>query len=182
MADDPKLIFDTAIEGLFLKALAGRLTPALVVELRRAGVDVEKPLLPAYPFEVWHAALHATVQALWPALPVNEGYRQLGRTLVLGYRETLIGRALEGIARLIGPERMLARMDKNIRGGDNHTRVTFSRVEKGVARLDVTDTTAYPTYFCGIFEAAAELAGAKEVKAEVVTPHPPGALIEVRWR
>ena len=176
-----QLIFAHAVEGLFLLGLREHLTPGFRERLRAHGLDLDRPLLPAYPYSVWHPALHEAVLHVWPDLPLEQGYHQLGRKIVLGYQGTLIGRALEAVVRVIGPRRMLARMEKNLRSADNHVTIGFEQVEPQRVRLDVNACTDHPSYFTGIFEAGTEIAGGRNVVVTVVRSHPPGALFEVTW-
>ena len=70
---------------------------------------------------------------------------------------------------------MLWRMRLRVVGSDQEL------VEDGCAMMDISDCTDYPTYYSGILEAAAELAGGKRIVVKVMQAHPPGALYEVRW-
>jgi uncharacterized protein (TIGR02265 family) len=176
-----QLIFENAVEGLFLHGLRQHLTPAFKERLRAQGLDLDRPLLPAYPYAVWHRVLHEAVLHVWPELPLEQGYHQLGRQVVLGYRETLIGRALLVMIRALGPRRMLARMEKNLRSADNHVAIQFELVGPQHVRLDVNDCTDHPSYFAGLFEVATELSGGQNVVVTVVRPHPPGGLFEITW-
>ncbi|MCI0571067.1 MAG: DUF2378 family protein [Myxococcaceae bacterium] len=179
---EQKLIFASAVEGLFHNALQGRMTPGLKERLATQGLKLDGKLLPAYTSEVWHRCLEEVVRELWPRVPKEEGYRQLGRQLVVGFRDTLLGRALEVVARAVGVRRLLERMEKNIRNGDNHTRIRFEVVDERHVRMEVSDVTDHPSYYQGILEASTELAGGKEVEVRMLAHHPPGATYSVRWR
>src|SRR5690606_35901852 len=85
-SEPQKLIFEQAFEGLFLLGLKEHLSPELKEKLRGRGLDLDRPLLPAYPYPVWHGALDEAVAHLWPDLPHEEGYRRIGRRVVEGYR------------------------------------------------------------------------------------------------
>jgi hypothetical protein len=46
-------VFEHTVEGLFRFSLRGRLSQQAWQVLRVAGIDLSKPLLPAYPYETW---------------------------------------------------------------------------------------------------------------------------------
>ena len=56
-----RLMFAHAVEALFGRALRGQVTERLKARLRQAGLDLDRPLLPAYPIAVWIAALEISV-------------------------------------------------------------------------------------------------------------------------
>jgi hypothetical protein len=61
---EERLVFTPAMEALFVRALGRMVTPDLVSSLRELGIDLEKPLLPAYPFSQWVRALELSAAAL----------------------------------------------------------------------------------------------------------------------
>src|SRR5438128_249385 len=116
-----KLVFDHAVEAMFLRALKDRLPFAARSRLAGAGLDLAKPLLPAYPLATWMRCLRIAAEEVFEAVPLEAGLRQLGELLVDAYAETAIGRAMFGLARVIGPRRTLTRATQNFRSGNNYS-------------------------------------------------------------
>ncbi|MFN7133736.1 MAG: DUF2378 family protein, partial [Myxococcales bacterium] len=133
MADE-QLVFGHNFEGLYLRGLASRLTPELRKELLKLGVDLNR-LLPGYPVEIWMAGLRLTARMLHQGLPPHAAYQQLGQVFMRGYFETMLGKALLAILRVIGPERTFKRMTQNFRTGNNFNEVTSTVLAPGHAEM-----------------------------------------------
>lgn len=127
MSSSQPVFFASAFEALYIRALGEQLTPKLKDELRKVGLDVEKPLQPAYPFEVWYQSLLLTATSLHPGVSREEAVERIGVTFLEGFQRTLIGAAVLQFARVIGVERSLVRMDRNTRTSSN---VFVSKVER----------------------------------------------------
>src|SRR4051812_37387064 len=114
-----KLVFDQTREGLFVRGLEGRITPSLRLHLREVGVDLERKLLPAYPFETWCSCVRLAARELYAGAPEEQAYLALGERMVDGYRSTMMGRALFSVLQLLGPQRVLSRVQQSFRSGNN---------------------------------------------------------------
>jgi uncharacterized protein (TIGR02265 family) len=178
---EPELVFQQAVEGLFHVGLRGKVTPELQARLRGAGLDLAKPLEPAYPRAAWNQFIRVTAESLWPGEPPERAYHALGRQLLKGYAETLIGKALAGLMRLIGPRRTLERMTHNFRSGGNYnlTRVTFETPTEALFWMN--EPNLHPSYVAGILEAALEFAGTRQVDIRVHARDAEGCTYRIRW-
>ncbi|NTX35156.1 DUF2378 family protein [Myxococcus sp. CA033] len=137
-----KLVFEHTFEGLFVRGLAGRVTPALRERLREVGLDLESKLQPAYGFDTWCSAVRVTAHELHPEEPPEVGYALLGERMVDGYRETIMGRALFSVIQLLGPRRGVGRARQMFRSGNNYTE---ARVDDVTSReVDVWMNEAGP--------------------------------------
>jgi uncharacterized protein (TIGR02265 family) len=177
-----KLVFDQALEGLFVRGLDGRVTPSLKLHLREVGVDLDRKLLPAYPFETWCSCVRVAAQMLYLETPQEEAYHALGERMVDGYRGTMMGRALFSVLQLLGPRRVLGRVQQSFRSGNNYTEVRIE--ELGPCHLRLWVNEAGPTRYlvqgailagmrgCGVQDAQVRVRG---FSAEDVT-------FEVEWR
>ncbi|WP_163863372.1 DUF2378 family protein [Myxococcus eversor] len=126
-----KLVFEHTFEGLFVRGLAGRVTPALRERLRDVGLDLERKLQPAYVFDTWCSAVRVTAHELHSDVSAEVAYSLLGERMVDGYRETVMGRALFSVIQLLGPRRGVGRARQMFRSGNNYTE----------ARVDDVSTT-----------------------------------------
>ena len=154
-----KVVFDHTIEGLFIRGLGSRLSPRARQRLKEAGVDVDKRLLPAYPFNTWMTSLRIAAEELHPGEPLDQAMRKVGEAFIHGYRETLLGRAVLGVMSVLGPQRTLKRATQNFRSGNNYTEATVSDVSPGCADLWMNEVGPYPTFTAGIISAALTAAG-----------------------
>lgn len=147
-----RLVYVQVVEGLIQHGLQGRISPRLKTRLRQVGLDVDRPLLPAYSVLMWQQCLRVIAEETWPGMALEEAFRHLAAAHVEGYGRTLIGRAVYGVMRLLGPRRLVQRMPQTLRGTDNYTQVEL--VEKGPAAYEMRMNSALdcPGYAESLFE------------------------------
>ncbi len=175
------LVFGHTFEGLFQRALGGRLDAKARQRLEQAGLNLGKKLLPAYPFDVWMRCIAIAAESVYPALPQTEARRQIGRDLVHGYRETYLGRAMLALAKVLGPKRTLQRSAHNFRTGNNYTETRLTERAPNVHELWMNEVGPYPEFTQGIIEAGLLEAGARGLKVDVVWHDGHGATYRVSW-
>jgi uncharacterized protein (TIGR02265 family) len=178
---ESELVFQQSVEGLFQIGLKGQVTPELVARLRAAGLDLARPLAPAYSREVWERCLQVTAELLWRGEPPERAYHRLGRCLIEGFAETLMGRALVGIVRLVGPRRTLERMTRNLRSGCNYSATHVTDAGPAEVLLWVNEARLPPAYVAGLLEATLAFAGARGVDIQVHARDKNGCTYRVRW-
>ncbi len=176
-----EVIFAGAVEGLFFKGLGSRVTPELQQELKAVGLDLTRQLLPAYPRKVWNAALPLAVQHVWPQLDLADGHYRLGRAIIDGFQETLLGRALAGMARVLGPMRTLGRMRQNLRTGANYNEITLTPETANVVLFWINEPFIHPGYVQGLLHGSIEISGGRNSAVEIVSRDPAGTTYRVRW-
>jgi uncharacterized protein (TIGR02265 family) len=177
-----KLVFDHTIEGLFLRGLSGQVTPRLKEKLRQAGLDLDRPLLPAYPFDVWMKCIGLAAHELFPGTPEPEAWRRLGERLVEGYRETVMGSAMFTLLKLLGPRRTLHRAQKNFRSGNNYTEVRFTDVAPSVVDVWMNETALASHFTRGALQAGMRTSGAPELQVNIHHSDSQGTTYRVSWR
>ncbi len=159
-----RLIFSHTVEGLYTRGLQGRVTPALKEQLRKEGLDLDKPLLPAYPLETWARCVRLTATALHPGEPEELALRKVGERTIEGYLETPMGRAMFGVLKLLGPQRTLGRMQKNFRSANNYTEVRLTEVGPTEADLWLNEPGLMRYFMQGVLLAGIRGAGAPDVE------------------
>lgn len=175
------VVFDHAVEGLFLVALRGRLSVTAESSLRRAGLDLSRKLLPAYAFETWKHCLEIIATDLFPHLNRPEAWRQLGRALVDGMARTVIGRATVGVARLLGPLRALRRLDHTLQSADNYVEARITERSPTCVEVWINEVMGQPTYYVGVLEACLAMTRAREGRVELLSCAGSGATFRVTW-
>jgi uncharacterized protein (TIGR02265 family) len=165
MADE-LLIFEQTIEALFLRALHGRLTPECKAKLRGAGLDVDQKLKPAYPLDSWMRYLRIASEELYPQEPLEQGTWKLGEAYIEGFRETMLGRAVLSMLRVLGPRRALMRATQNFRAGNNYTESKLKELGPTQFELWMNEVGTYPAFTAGIIHAGLRVAGAKDIAVE----------------
>ncbi|RKH01820.1 DUF2378 family protein [Corallococcus carmarthensis] len=161
MPPEQRQVYVQVVEGLLQHGLKGQMSPRLRERLRQAGVDLDRPLLPLYPVPLWERCMEIVVEEVYPGVPQVEGFARLARAHVEGYGATLLGRAVMGVIRVLGPRRMVQRLPEVLRGTDNYTEATL--MERGPAHFELylNSSLGAPGYVEALFEAMLVAGGAK---------------------
>lgn len=182
---EQRLVYVQVVEGLLQHGLQGRLSPRLKQRLRQVGVDVDRPLLPAYPVPVWTRCLSVIAEETYPGVPREEAFRKLAEAHAQGYGRTVIGRAVYSIMRLLGPRRLVQRMPQTLRSTDNYTEVEL--VERGPTtyemKLNSVALAELPGYVESLFESLLRVGGAESPKVTRihVDPEAPSSTYQLTW-
>jgi uncharacterized protein (TIGR02265 family) len=172
-----KLVFAHTVEGLFKRVLGPKATPQLKAELAALGltgpVDVEQ--------ERWVSALKVVVRHLYPGVPPDEAYFRLGRELIAGYEETLLGRAAMGMMRLLGPQRTVRRVMVNLRSANNYAEATSKELSANRYEVWVNECNGNPNYLRGVLFEALARSGAKNLKMDTTAFDGHAATFAVSW-
>ncbi|HEX5746984.1 MAG TPA: DUF2378 family protein [Archangium sp.] len=175
-----KLIFDYTVQSN-LRVLGQPVPPEHLSGLTALGVDPRKPLLPAYPVETYTALIDFITGRLWPDMPQEEAGFELGRAFMRAYQETLMGKAVFSVTKLLGPHRTLERMSRNFRSANNYTETRLRKV--GPSTYELWFNYALRTaYFRGLLTEALERAGAKGILVTLAASGPSGeATFRISW-
>jgi len=161
-----KLVFEHTFEGLFVRGLAHRVTPALRERLREVGLDLERKLQPTYSFDTWCSAVRATALELHAGESPEVAYALLGERMVDGYRETVMGRALFSVIQLLGPRRGVGRARQMFRSGNNYTEARVQDVAPDTVDLWMNEAGPIRYFTQGAVRAGLRATGA--VRPQVV--------------
>lgn len=175
------IVFDHTVEALFIVALRGRLPVTSVWSLRRAGLDLSRKLLPAYPYETWKQCLEIVAMDLYPHLSRAEAWRQIGHLLVEGMGQTGLGRAMVGVARLLGPLRALGRLEHTLQSADNYVKARITERSFTCVDVWINEVMGQPGYYQGILEASVSMAGGQGGRVELLSREGTGATYRVQW-
>src|SRR5690606_34404616 len=109
-----------------------------------------------------------------------EGFRKIGEESVLGYGETVMGKALLGLARLMGPIRTITRMDATARGVNNFTRTRISNVQEKGLDYWFNELSVTPDFTSGLLLATVRVCGGEDVQVDYLADAEPHTF-RVRW-
>lgn len=168
------------IESVFVKGLGAHLTPELTEKLERVGLSLEKRK-PTYPLPVVRRAFDVVHRHLFPALPFDEAMLELGRLSMRGYTETLLGKAVLRVMRIIGTKRSIIRTSISMRSGNNYLMTEAKVIDDTCVELTFNDVSGMPTFYRGILEEGAALTGVKGFHVEVLPALRPAASFRLRW-
>lgn len=174
----PPVVFSNSYESLF-RVLGPRLDAAAERALLAQGVN-PRALHAAYPYETWVASLRWAMELLWPGVALEEATYRMGRAIFVSFAETLMGRALMPLLRLMGPARGLQRMARNLRTTNNYSEATVS--QRGPTQYELKlNLVAFPHYYRGLLEAGLEYTGARDIQVEVAGTAEGGCTVWVSW-
>lgn len=176
----PPVVFATSYESLF-RVLGPRLDAEAEKALLAQGVNA-KSLNAAYPYDTWVASLRWAMKVLWPEASHDEATYRMGRAIFTSFADTLMGKALVPLLRLMGPKRGLERMARNLRTTNNYSEVKLT--QRGPTDFELwINLVAFPHYFRGLLEVGLETSGAKDVQVEVASHHPErGLVLFISWK
>lgn len=175
-----KLIFAQTFEGL-LRALGPKLDERMATELRKAGVDPAAELKPAYPLAVFQQTIRLVGEAVAPGQPPEVQTFEAGRAFIDGYGQTMVGKAMLGMMRVIGARRSLERLSRQFRTGNNFSETTLRELGDGEYELWVNQVTI-PGWYRGLITAGLERAGAREVTVELLTQADAAGTFRIKWK
>lgn len=108
--DDPRALVEQQLHTLVGKVLEGHRSAEVDAELRKAGFDPDETRPQRLEGPAWKRVMGVTASAAFPTLSTDEAQRALGERLIEVARTTGWGKALFGLAKLLGPRRALERM------------------------------------------------------------------------
>ncbi len=171
-----RVVFGPSMEGLH-RALQPP-TPEEQAAFARAKV-ADGRFDPAYPLDVYLSILDACASSRFGACEPLERYTRVGRLFWAGYEKTLVGSALTGLMRVLGPRRTLERMTRNFRTANNYTEIEVERLAPNhhLVRVNYVARTGF---YLGIIESGCLRAGAKDLSVVVLEAHE-SPVYEVKW-
>jgi uncharacterized protein (TIGR02265 family) len=175
-----RLWFQNSVEGLYVRGLGPLLGDADRAALAKVGIRVEK-LLPAYPETVVVAGLRVVGPLVLPRGSWEEQQRELGVRAVKGYFDTVLGKALAGVLKLVGPERGIARLDRSLRSITNYLNARVVGRADRSADVEVEPVGPLMHFIVGIFDGSGSLQSEGRAKAELVSHSGETCVVRLHW-
>lgn len=179
---DERLTFAPTVEALFTRGMGSSLPPEVKNALRTDGLDLDRPLLPAYPAGKVAEWIDVALPHAYPGTPRAAALRELGRESVTRYASTVIGRGLAAMLKLLGLRRLLERMSRAMRTGGNYLETKTTVYGSCDVELWINDVNGMPEYFVGVLEGAAEILGIRDAQVEQLPTAAPGCTLRIRWK
>jgi uncharacterized protein (TIGR02265 family) len=164
MADG--VVFRHTVEAFIDRVILrrGLLSLEFDKELKALGLDVSRPV--ELSVTVWISVLRACARRLLPAGTEAEGLELVGREMLRGYLEGLVGKSLFMLLRMLGPRRALLRIMESYRTADNVTTIKATERAPNCVDLEFNNAFEVPTYVRGLVLEAMPMLGAREPKVE----------------
>jgi len=150
-------------DGSLFEGLARAFNPAgaFANDLRAAGFDMNAPRL-RYPSPVLLAVLDVIHRHAFPELSREEAHRQAGRRMVKSFLDTIFGKVIHTLLRMLGLRRFLLRLPKIAPMGTTGLEIQVVEEEARAIRITFRSSASHSADF---------VAGAVEGAAEVVSDH-----------
>lgn len=116
-----RVVFSHTMESM-LSRFESRFTEERWAHLARLGVS-RGQRQPAYEFERWCQVIEYLAREFYPGQALTDAEYQLGRDFIERYADTLVGRALFPLLRVLGTKRTIRRLARSFRTGTNFTEV-----------------------------------------------------------
>jgi uncharacterized protein (TIGR02265 family) len=178
---EQRVVYVQVVEGLLKHGLHGKVSPRLRERLRQAGVDLDRPLMPAYRVSVWMHCLSVIAEETYPGVPPEEAFRRLAEAHVEGYGHTLLGRALYGVMRMLGPRRVAQRLPQTLRGTDNYTEAVLTERGPTTYEMRLNSSIPSPGYVEALFEAMLRVGGAESPRVTKLHTDEQSTLYQLTW-
>lgn len=175
------VIFEHIVDGL-LRALRPLLSPAGEAKLRELGLDPNGKLNPAYPAQVWASAVKICAADAFPGLSPLEGQRQVAVRTVDVFTGGMLGTAMFSLLRLLGPDRTIGRMTRNLRSGSNYVETRSTQIEPHHYEIWINDVSGVPGFYKGMLERGLDLVGAQGIRIELAEQVEPACTYRVSWQ
>jgi uncharacterized protein (TIGR02265 family) len=175
-----KVVFEHTVESV-IRTLARPIPPEQIAGLDALGIDLSKPLLPAYPAATHSALIDFVARQRFPDLPQEQAEFELGRVFIHTYTQTLMGRAIRGLVWTIGPHRALERMTRTFRTANNFTDTRLQRLKPTSYELWFNFVNR-PHYYRGIVHQTLVFGGVKELEVKLALRQGDEATYQVTWQ
>lgn len=161
------LVYDVTVEAMFSRALKHRLTTRLKARVKEAGIDLDAKLKPGYPRDVWLRAMRIVVEELYPGVPEDSAWFELGERMVISLGETLMGPAILRIFKLLGPKRALGRFTQAFQYANNYNQSKLEELGAGRFQFWVNQAGISPHFIAGTVSAILKTAGATAPRVDI---------------
>lgn len=169
MQAEERLVFSPSVEALLIRGVGDRLTDEMRAQVKELGIDLARPLLPAYSNTVWNRVVDHIAVSLYPELEMAEAQYKLGQSTVYGFERTALGKAMVAVSKLIGPRRALLRFAGSSRSSNNYSYMEAREVSPNEIELDTSPFEGRSEYVQGCLSALIDLTGGKNGDVELVS-------------
>lgn len=181
MGGETRVVFNSGFDSLFSKEIRARVTPPMAAELSAVGVRLDKPFVPAYPVETWAQVVSICAKYVYPDDSTPAAFLKLGRSTIIGFCETLAGRALFPLMRLIGPVRAVERAARSYAATNNYTKVVLTRVGPTSFDFHLNEKHTLAEFDMGVIEEVLIQLHVKTPLVKLVSQDTEGFTMRLEW-
>ncbi|RKH71840.1 DUF2378 family protein [Corallococcus interemptor] len=158
-----------------------RMDNAMRERMAAAGYDPDRPRA-SYPASVFLRCQNLVLQAAYAGRPREEALRQMGRDLVRGYFETLVGKVVNVALKVAGPDRAMKRVALSFRSVMEPVEITSTELGPKDWRVTFQGYPFPSEAAAGCCEEALRQAGASNPSAVLESDDGHGRFeLRMRW-
>lgn len=180
---DTARVYEQNVEALLIKAMKGKLSAPCLEELRAKGFDVAK-LKSEYSYRDYLGAIVVVRRHVYKDVRDDAAaYRAMGQAMVDGFLETMMGKALGPLMRVVGPSRLVERLPSTFKSGNNYLVSAVTKLAERDYEFRVNYSEPHPAMTQGVLErAVGGLGGARGVEVTHTRPVADGDWVyRIRW-
>ena len=148
-----RIVFGSSVEGQ-LRALGPEISPEVKSQLINLGVNPDK-ILPGYSVPVYAKLIDFVGAQRFPELEGTERDRALGREFIIGFGNTLVGKATLAMGKVLGPMRATLRLTRTMRSVNNYSVSEAIPINSNSVNV-WCHPVLRPWYYVGVFEQAGQ--------------------------
>lgn len=175
------VVYATTVEALLVRAHGARLTPELRERLAREGLDLARPLKPAYSASLFTRCTALVGQALYPTLGREEVFEQMGRDTVRGFQAMPVGQDVVALGRMLGVRPMLERLGDHLAVGNNFVRTRLTELGPTSVELRVDAAETEHAFVRGLLLAMLPLFDVPDASVDTRYEGPAVSVHRIRW-
>jgi uncharacterized protein (TIGR02265 family) len=177
---DTRMVSGKWVEGLFNRALGPSIDQELGALLKAEGLELSRPMQNSYPRERFVKWIMISARELFPDREQAQALRLLGAKVVEDLRSAgKIKGAVLGMAKLLGPRRVLKQLADYVQG-QSSLRVKLEERGKSGAALELNDGELVD-FLAGSLEVILPLIGARDAKVDATLVTPERSVLVVHW-
>lgn len=155
------------------------LTAEFAKEMLAIGIDLYKPR--DAQADAWIVLLRKTSAKLSPGASEADAMERIGHEMLRGLFETLVGKGLLMVMKLLGPKRALLRIAESYKTSDNITQVTTTEVGPTHVKLSFNTVGGCQTYVRGLLSEAMVTMNVKQSDITFSERVDGGTDYDVKW-
>lgn len=139
------------IEAL-LSVARGRVSANAVMQLADVGLYLDGDPEPTMEAEKWGRAVKVLCSDLFPEMEATDAQRRIAHLALDAFTNSLVGKVMVTVGRMIGRERSLQRLTHNFRTGTNFIECRITPRVNGIYDVWINDVSDVPGFYAGMLE------------------------------
>jgi uncharacterized protein (TIGR02265 family) len=166
------VIFRHTVEA-FLGRVVQRKNLLSAVELRELGLERARDV----DLVTWVKLVKSVAKRMSPGKSEEKALEDVGREMVRGFADGMVGRGLFLVLRLLGPKKALGRMMDNYRTADSMTVIKVTDRGPSEMELEFNSVGGMPTYVAGVLHESLSMLQVAEARVDLL----PSSLTATRF-